>query len=126
MVKVHNFRDTTIDDLKDHLIPIIKKEPDTIIFHVGMNDVTSKTSRQVLDDLLQLKIIILNTITHYQVIILRPTMRLDNGKAAITICNPNAHLSQLQLSCNVNSNIHQIHLWNKGLHLNQKGKENPH
>ena len=55
LVKERNFRGVTINDLKDHLIAIMKKESDNIIIHVEIIDPTSKTSRWILDGLLQLK-----------------------------------------------------------------------
>ena len=55
MVKERDFRGVTINDLKDHLIAIMKKESDNIIIHVEIIDSTSKTSRRILDGLLQLK-----------------------------------------------------------------------
>ena len=38
-----------------HIIPILKKKPDVIILHVRTNDSVSKTSREILNDLLHLK-----------------------------------------------------------------------
>ena len=61
VVKVRDFRVTTIDDLKHHLFPLLKKRPEHIILHIGTNDAVSKTSRQILDKLLQLEQYIINT-----------------------------------------------------------------
>ena len=61
VVKVRDFRGATIDDLKHHLVPLLKKKPEHIILHIGTNDAVSKTSRQILDELLQLKQYIINT-----------------------------------------------------------------
>ena len=61
VVKVRDFRGATIDDLKHHLVPLLQKKPEHIILHIGTNDVVSKTSRQILDELLQLKQYIINT-----------------------------------------------------------------
>ena len=52
VVKVRDFRGATIDDLKHHLVPLLKKKPEHIILHIGTNDAVSKTSRQILDELL--------------------------------------------------------------------------
>ena len=61
VVKVRDFRGATTDDLKHHLAPLLQKKPEHIILHIGTNDVVSKTSRQILDELLQLKQYIINT-----------------------------------------------------------------
>ena len=67
LVKICNFRDVTVSDLKHYRILIMKKEPDIIIVSVKTNDATSKTSRQILDNLMQL--IFLKTIPNFKVII---------------------------------------------------------
>ena len=54
-VKVQDFRGATIDDLRYHLVPLLKKKPEHIILHIGTNDAVSKTSRRILEELLQLK-----------------------------------------------------------------------
>lgn len=82
--------------MKHYFITIMKKEPDTIILHVKTSNVTSKTSRQILDHLLQLENFILKTIPNCMVKIPKPNIRFDNGKAAITIRPLNASLSQLE------------------------------
>ena len=38
VVKVHNFRGATVDDMKHHVIPLLCKEPSFIIIHAGTND----------------------------------------------------------------------------------------
>ena len=93
VVKVQDFRDATIDDLKHHLVPLLKKKPEHIILHNGTNDAVSKTSRRILDDLLQLKQNIINTLPTCRVIVSRPTIRTD-GKAPLTLSNFNKLLGQ--------------------------------
>lgn len=123
LVKVRDFRGASIDDLKHHLVPLLKKEPEHIILHVGTNDSTSKTSREILDELLQLKQHIKNLLPNSKVIISKPTLRTDNGKATLTLNKLNSHLEQLDIDIVDNSNIKGLHLGKKGLHLNKKGKQ---
>ena len=54
-VKVRFFRGGTIEDMEDNIKPILKREPDYIILHVGTNNATNLTARYILDKLLQLK-----------------------------------------------------------------------
>ena len=54
-VKVRFFRGGTIEDMEDNIKPILKREPDYIILHVGTNNATNSTARDILDKLLQLK-----------------------------------------------------------------------
>ena len=50
VVKVHNFQGATVDDLKHHVIPLIRKEPSFVIIHAGTNDAPYLTSREILDN----------------------------------------------------------------------------
>ena len=122
LVKVHDFRGGTVADINHHIIPILKKKPDVIILHVATNDSLSRTSREVLDDLLQLKSAITKTQTNCQVIFLQPTLRVDNGKEALTLHLLNEHFSEINLDVVNNSNIKVKHIGQKGVHLNPKGK----
>ena len=122
MVKVHDFRGATFADTNYHIIPILKKKPDVIILHVGTNDSVSRKSCEILDDLLQLKSTITKTIPNWQVIFSQPTLRVGNGKAALTLHRLNKHFSELSLDVVNNSNIKVKHIGQKRLHLNPKGK----
>lgn len=66
-VKLSDLSDATIDDLKHHSFQK-KKEADNIILHIGINHAAYKTSRQVLDYLLQLKNFISNIIHNCEVL----------------------------------------------------------
>ena len=68
---VHDFRAATLTDVT--------------ILHVGTNDTVSRTSREILDDLLQHKSAITKNLPNCQVIFSQPTHRVDNGKAALTL-----------------------------------------
>ena len=122
LVKVHDFRGATLADINHHIIPILKKKAEVIILHVGTNDSVSRTFREILDDLLQLKSAITKTLPNCQVIFSQPTFRVDNGKAALTLHRLNEHFSDLNLDVVNNSNIKVKHIGQKGLHLNPKGK----
>ena len=74
---------------------------------------------------MQLKISVLNTIPNCKMIISKSAVCVENGKAAITIRNLNAHLSQLALDLIDNSIIHQIHQGDKVPYLKQKVTERP-
>ena len=63
---------------------ILTKKPDVIILHVGTNDSVTRTSRKILDDLLQLKSVITKTLRNCAVILSQSTLPVDNGKAVLT------------------------------------------
>ena len=121
-VKVFYFSGARINDMNHHLMPIIAKQPDYLILHVGTNDATTNTSRKIIDDLLMLKSNILKQLPNCRVIVSKPTIRIDHGKANLTLRNVNKHLETLNLECIENDNISAQHLGRKRLHLNSKGK----
>ena len=108
-MKVRRFRGATIDDLKDRLVSLLKQKPENIKLHIGMNDAVSKTSRQILDELFQLKQYITNILPTCRVTESRPTIRTDNGKAALTLSNFNKHLGQLEVDFIHNVNTKEVH-----------------
>ena len=57
-----------------------------------------------------------------KIVLSKPIIRHDNGKANLAIRNVNKPLSALQSECIENDNISSQHLVQKGLHLNPKGK----
>ena len=122
LVKVHDFRGATLADINHHIIPILKNKPDVIILHVGTNVYVSRTLREILDDLLQLKSAITKTLLNCQVIFSQSTLRVDNVKAALTLHRLNEHFSELNFDVVNNSNIKVKHAGQKCLHLNPKGK----
>ena len=76
--------------MEDNIKRILKREPDYIIFHVGTNNGTNLTARDILDKPLRLKSTILDACKSCKVIILQATLLSDNGKAALTnhqLCN---------------------------------------
>ena len=103
-------------------MPIIAKQPNYLILHIGNNDATTNISIKIIDDLLMLKCNILKQLPNCRVIVSKPTVRIDHGRANLTLRNVNKHLETLYLECIENDNISAQHLGRKGLHLNSKGK----
>ena len=92
VVKVNYFRGATVDDMKHHVIPLLRKEPSFVIIHAGTNDAPYLTSRKILDNLLTLKSFITDNLPNCKVIISTLTLRSDDGKAALTLCQLTNHL----------------------------------
>ena len=116
VVKVRNFRDATVDDMKDHVIPLLRKEPSFVIIHAGTSDAPYLTSRKILDNLLTLKSFATDNLPNCKVVI-----STDDGKAALTVTQLTNHLLQLNINIIDNRNINARNLGNKGLHLDPKG-----
>ena len=121
-VKVFHFSGARIEDINQYIIPIIKKQPDYLILHVGTNDATTNTSKKIVDDLLILKPNISKQLPSCRIVLSKLIIRHDNGKANLTIRNVNKHLSALQSESIESDNISSQHLGPKGLHLTPKGK----
>ena len=105
----------------NYMIPLLKKELDYILLHVGTADAPFKNSEQILTELLQLKSHIESILPGVTVIISQPIMRTDNMKANLTIQQLVSKLNNLNIRILDNSNIYDVHLGRKGLHLNGRG-----
>ena len=107
-------------DLNYHVHPILPKKWKYIIVHIGTNDATRSASREIFD-LLELKTFIKETSPKTEVTFSTPTIRSDNGQAALTVRNLCDHLLDLNMDILDNRNITSKHLGRKGLHLNKAG-----
>ena len=118
---MHAFRGATVDDMKHYVIPLLRKEPSFIIIYAGKNDAPFLTSRKILDYLITLKSFITDKLPNCKVVISTPTLRTDDGKAALTVNQLTNHLLQLDIDIIDNRNINARNLGNKVLHLNPIG-----
>ena len=121
IVKVYNFRGATVDDIKHHVIPLLRKEPGFIIIHGGTKDAPYLTSQKILDNLLTLKSFITDNLRNCKVVISTPALRTDEQKGALTVSQLTNHLLQLDIDIIGNRNINARNLCNKGLQLNPAG-----
>ena len=85
VVKVRNILGANVVDMQHNLIPINKKKLSHLIIHVGMNDAKRFTSREILDQLLNLKRFVSEQVLDCKVIISTSTVRSDDGKAELTV-----------------------------------------
>ena len=119
-VRIRKFRGA-VDDLNCNVHPILRKKPKHIIIHIGTNDALHSASREILDKLLKLKTLIKETLPETEVTFSTPTIRSDNGKAALTVRNLCGYLLDSNMDILDNRNITSKHLGRKGLHLNKAG-----
>ena len=120
-VGIRKLPGATMDDLNYHVYPTLRKKPKHIIIHIGTNDTTRSTSREILDKLLKLKILIKETLPETETTFSTPTIRSYNGKAALTVRNLCDHLLVLNMNILDNRNITSKHVGRKGFHLNKAG-----
>ena len=92
-----------------------------MIIHAGTNDAKRFTSREILDQLLNLKKIVSEQVLESKVIISKLIVRSDDGKAGLTVSQLTYHLCQLKTDIVDNTNITSRHTGTKGFHLNFSG-----
>ena len=120
-VKVRCHGGCTIKCMYSHLPSMINLKPEYIMLHIGTNDCTSKTSDEVLKELIKLTEHIKYMLPSSSLIISLPTVRADNITANQIIKNFNLKLKRLGYMFLDNSNLNISHLGKKGLHFNDHG-----
>ena len=120
-VKVRHFPGSTVHGMNHHLVPILRIKPSHLIIHVGANNASPSTSREILNKLLNLKSIAKDINPGSDVCLSTPAMRTDRGKKALTVSHLTNHLLQLEINIIDNRNITSKHLSRRGLHVNVSG-----
>ena len=123
-VKVRAFPESTIEDLREHYIqPLLKKQPSSVIIHIGTNDASQEGANadKILDALLDLKAEVEKNIKGCKVILSLPMQRADKPSANKIIQTLNKKIQSLGINVINNSNIIRNDIGRKGLHLNMKG-----
>ena len=114
-VKIRIFPSGTTHDMYDYLKPLLKKNSDNIIWHIGTNSSVNETSRDILNEILSLKNLIEKLRPKCKVIVSNIIYRSDNGKDFLTvILNLNDHLDALSIDVVDNRNIGGNCLTNSG------------
>ena len=125
-VKVSSFPGCTTMDMRDHIKPILRRNPDAIVMHVGTNSLrSSATVRDCAEEIVNLATMISNE-SSADLAISAIIPRSDNEVLAVKVSGVNKILKTF---CNQNgwgyvdhSNISPQHDLNRsGLHLNTKG-----
>ena len=124
-LKVRSFPGATITDMKDYLKPLLRKNPTTLILHVGTNDASNgkENADKIFNDLLELKNEIMRTLPSCHVTISIPTLRKDNMKANGKVKVLNQKIAVRGMERINNNNIVDTDLGRKKLHLNMKGTD---
>ena len=120
-VKVRAFSGSTITDMYFYLYPLLLKNPDYIILHIGTNDCVTNTAIKVFDDLLLLKAHIEKSVPGIKVILSQPIMRYDVPLTCSRVSELIEKLNVINAPQMENNNILRKHIGRKGLHLNEYG-----
>ena len=102
--KVCAFNGSTIAEMYFYLEPLLKKEPEYLILHVGTNDCVHTPGNEVFCNLLGLKLHIENKVSGIRVILSQPIARtFSPGEKFIISLNPDAlpFYPLSHLTCNI-------------------------
>ena len=105
VVKVQHFPGANVKDMQHNLTPIITKKPSNLIIHAETNGAKRFTSREILNQLLNLKKIVTEQVPDCKAVISTPTLRSHDGKAELTVRQLTNHLHQLKPNTVDNTNI---------------------
>ena len=120
-VKVRSFKGSTVEDMYHYLYPLLRKEPDCLVLHVGTNDCVNHTSDKVVNDLLSLKQHIEIKVPGIKVILSIPISRFYKNCTACKRVDLMRKLVDLNLPSLDNRNLVRKHVGRKGLYINDYG-----
>ena len=120
-VKVRSFPASTIDDMTDFIKPILRRAPESVITHIGTNDLKTKSEDEIIKSLKGLveMIELCNVECSISLLTIRKGHLREKGRRVNELIK--ANFSDSNLGIISNDNIDDKHLNRSGLHLNQKG-----
>ena len=121
VVKVRKFPGATTDDMYHYLMPLIQKQPDNVILHVGTNDASFCNSSEIVNNILKLRSFISQKLPKTNIILSKRIMRSDTAAEKVNIGEVNKQLNDFNFDMIDNSNLSRAHLNGRDLHLNTKG-----
>ena len=124
-VAVKSFSGARIADMEDYLKPLLRKEPDEVILHVGTNNIRDESSRSVAEGIINLVTQVQQDFPSTRLVISPLLPRSDNlelndkvkeaNKILGSFCSSRGlkllHITSIDLTC----------LNRRGVHLNRKG-----
>ena len=124
-VAVKSFSGARISDMDDYLKPLLRKEPDEVILHVGTNNIRDESSRSVAEGIINMASQVQQDFPSTRLTISPLLPRSDNlelndkikeaNKILKSFCSSRGltllHITNIDLTC----------LNRRGVHLNRKG-----
>ena len=118
-IKVSYFPGAKIEDLQYHLIPYLKKKPDNIIIHIGINDSPYKTEDFTCKELVNVKETINKLdVNPKNIVISSPFVQTYKKEANNLLKKYNNILKREERDIIFHNNISASRLHRDGLHLN--------
>ena len=81
MIKVRSFPGARTNDMLFYSVPLLKKNPDKIIIHIGTNDAPHLCPDEMLQDLNKLRDMVLKYCPQSKIIISTPVLRTDKANS---------------------------------------------
>ena len=102
-------------------MPLLQKQPDNVILHVGTNDASACNSLEIVNNILKLRSFISQKLPNGNVILSKRIMRSDTAAGKVTIEEVNKQLNDFDFDMFDNNNLFGANINGRGLHLNTKG-----
>ena len=102
-------------------MPLIQKQPDNVILHVGTNEASSCNSSKIVSNILKLRSLISQKLPNANIVLSKPIMRSDTAAGKVTTEEVNKQVNDFEINMIDNSNLSKAHLNSRGLLLNTKG-----
>ena len=117
-VRVYSFPGATTEDMEFFLKPLIARQPEEIILHIGTNDLSKDTAEQVTNNITKLAY----EIERHDIKCTVSSIITRKGELDSKVHQVNEELSsRFKTKFVCNQNITLNHLNNGGLHLNKRG-----
>ena len=124
-VHVKAFPGATVRDMEDHIKPGLRTNPDSVILHIGTNDIRNKEPSEIVNQIADLCEQIKKTNQDSKVTISEIIERDDNHSFKSKVIEVNkllkTHFNQSEISILSHANIDGKSLNRYGLHLNRSG-----
>ena len=122
-IGVRCFPGATIQDMRDYLKPIFRRNPDSIILHIRTNDANHNNAKEIMDDIDSLCQEIEDTNPKIEITLSGLMTREDNPQAGQTVIDVNTTLENYCEATNMHlityENIPSRSLNKSKLHLNR-------
>ena len=102
-------------------MPLIQKQPDNVILHIGTNDASSCNSSEIAKNIWKLRSFRSQKLPNANIVLSNLIMRSDTAAGKATIEEVNKELNDFDFDMIDNSNLFRAYLNGRGLHLNTKG-----
>ena len=122
---VKSFSGATTSDMEDFLRPVLRKEPNKIILHIGTNDINYQTAQTVAEGVLNLGIQITQDSPTTDIVVAGILPRTDKPNLMSKVNQANRLIKAFCIEKNWafldHESFNSTCLNSRGLHLNRKG-----